>query len=60
MLPTPLVFRIRPGVLRVRIAPHHPGASPSAAQPSGLRDALRRLVRIAGGADPADAGRAEA
>jgi diacylglycerol kinase family enzyme len=55
VMPTPLVFRTRPGVLRVRIAPHHPGASPSAAQPTGLGDALRRLVRIAGGADPADA-----
>jgi diacylglycerol kinase family enzyme len=54
-MPTPLVFRTRPGVLRVRIAPHHPGGSPSAAQPTGLSDALRRLVRIAGGADPADA-----
>jgi diacylglycerol kinase family enzyme len=52
---TPLVFRTRPGVLRVRIAPHHPGGSPSAAQPTGLIDALRRLVRSAGGVDPADA-----
>ena len=60
VMPTPLVFRTRPGVLRVRIAPHHPGASPSAAQPAGLRDALRRLARIAGGTDPVDAGRAEA
>jgi diacylglycerol kinase family enzyme len=60
VMPTPLVFRIRPGVLRVRIATHHPGASPSAAQPTGLGDAVRRLARIAGGTDPADAGRAEA
>ncbi len=52
MLPTPLVFRTRPGALRVRIARHHPGASPSAALPNGLRDAVRRLIRIAGGADP--------
>jgi diacylglycerol kinase family enzyme len=57
VMPTPLVFRTRPGVLRVRIAPHHPGASPSAAQPTGLRDGLRRLVRIAGGTDPLEAGR---
>jgi diacylglycerol kinase family enzyme len=56
VMPTPLVFRTRPGVLRVRIAPHHPGASPSAAQPAGLRDALRRLVRIAAGTNPIDAG----
>jgi diacylglycerol kinase family enzyme len=58
VLPTPLAFRTRPGALRVRIAPHHPGASPSAAQPTGLRDAVRRLVRIAAGTDPVDAGRA--
>ncbi len=60
VMPTPLVFRTRPGVLRVRIAPHHPGASPSAAQPAGLRDALRRLVRIAAGTDPIDAGKVRA
>jgi diacylglycerol kinase family enzyme len=54
VMPSPVTFRIRPGVLRVRIAPQHPGASPSAAEPSGLRDALRRLVRIAGGTDPAE------
>jgi hypothetical protein len=60
VMPTPLVFRTRPGALRVRIAPQHPGASPSAAQPTGLRDGLRRLVRIAGGADPIDAGGAGA
>jgi diacylglycerol kinase family enzyme len=52
ILPTPLVFRTRPGALRVRIARHHPGASPSAALPYDLRDAVRRLIRIAGGADP--------
>ena len=57
-MPTPVTFRIRPGVLRVRIAPQHPGASPSAAQPTGLRDAVRRLVRIAGGADPGDLAKA--
>ena len=32
-LQTPLRFRSLPGALRVRIAPHHPGASPSALQP---------------------------
>jgi hypothetical protein len=32
-LDPPLQFRIRPGVLRVRIAPQHPGASPSALEP---------------------------
>lgn len=48
-MPTPLTFRIRPGALRVRIAPQHPGASPSAGQPSGVVDALRGLLRIAAG-----------
>ena len=32
-LDAPLRFCIRPGALRVRIAPHHPGASPSALEP---------------------------
>jgi diacylglycerol kinase family enzyme len=32
-LSAPLRFTIRPGALRVRIAPHHPGASPSALEP---------------------------
>ncbi len=35
MLDPPLRFRIRPGVLHVRIAPQHPGASPSATAPEG-------------------------
>ncbi|WP_329477567.1 diacylglycerol kinase family protein [Kribbella sp. NBC_01484] len=47
----PLRFQIRPGVLRVRIAPQHPGASPSAMLPEGLRDGLAALVRIALGRD---------
>lgn len=51
-MPSPVTFRIRPAALRVRIAPQHPGASPSAAQPTGVLDALRRLPRIAAGADP--------
>ena len=42
----PLQFTIRPGALRVRIAPQHPGASPSAAQPTGLVDAVKKLVHI--------------
>lgn len=45
-LPSPLVFRIRPGALRVRIAPQHPGASPSAGQPTGFRDAVRSLWHL--------------
>jgi len=32
-LDPPLRFRVRPGALRVRIAPQHPGASPSALEP---------------------------
>ncbi len=43
---SPLRFTIRPGALRVRIAPQHPGASPSAAEPDGLVDAIRQLLRI--------------
>lgn len=53
-LASPLRFAIRPGVLRVRIAPHHPGVSPSAAQPEGLRDGLRMLLLIAIGRAPRD------
>ncbi len=36
VLEPPLRFRIRPAVLRVRVARAHPGASPSAAIPEGL------------------------
>lgn len=43
----PLRFTIRPGALRVRIAPHHPGASPAAAMPDNFADAMLRLIRIA-------------
>jgi diacylglycerol kinase family enzyme len=43
----PLRFRIRPGVLRVRIAPGHPGASPSAVMPERFVQGLAALVRIA-------------
>jgi diacylglycerol kinase family enzyme len=46
-LQPPLRFRTRPAALRVRIAPQHPGASPSANLPAGAADAIRRLVRIA-------------
>jgi diacylglycerol kinase family enzyme len=48
-LDPPLRFRIRPGVLRVRIARAHPGASPSAAVPEDPWEALRALARIAAG-----------
>ena len=48
-LDPPLRFRIRPGVLRVRIARAHPGASPSAALPDGFPEAVRELARLAAG-----------
>ena len=51
-LEPPLRFNIRPGVLRVRIARLHPGASPSAMLPEGLWQSARALARIAAGRDP--------
>ena len=49
MLDPPLQFRIRPRVLRVRIARKHPGASPSALAPEGAWDGVVELARIARG-----------
>jgi diacylglycerol kinase family enzyme len=49
ILDPPLIFRMRPGVLRVRIAPQHPGASPSARAPEGLWAGMRELALIAFG-----------
>ncbi len=49
MLDPPLRFRIRPAVLRVRIARQHPGASPSARAPEGVWAGLVELARIAFG-----------
>ncbi len=46
-LDPPLRFRIRPGVLRVRIARLHPGASPSAAVPENAWEGVVELARIA-------------
>jgi diacylglycerol kinase family enzyme len=46
-LQPPLRFRIRPGVLRVRVARRHPGASPSASMPEGPAESVRALARIA-------------
>ena len=56
VLDAPARFVTCPGVLTVRIAPQHPGASPSAALPDSPRDAIRTLARIAAGHDvtPAD------
>ncbi len=52
MLEPPLKFKIRPGVLRVRIARQHPGASPSAAVPDGFMKVTLGLIRIALGKSP--------
>lgn len=48
-LSAPLEFTIRPGALRVRLAPQHPGASPSAHLPAGPADGVRQLMTIAAG-----------
>jgi diacylglycerol kinase family enzyme len=52
VLEPPIRFRVRPGVLRVRIAPQHPGASPSAMQPDRAGDGFRVLAAIAAGRGP--------
>jgi diacylglycerol kinase family enzyme len=46
-LDPPLRFRSRPHALRVRIAPQHPGASPSATMPESPWDAIRAVTHIA-------------
>ena len=46
MLEPPLRFAIHAGALRVRIAPHHPGASPSAGLPDGPVNGIRALIAI--------------
>ena len=43
----PVRFRTHPHSLRVRIAPHHPGASPSALTPDRAREMFGTLVRLA-------------
>jgi diacylglycerol kinase family enzyme len=53
VLEPPLRFRIRSGVLRVRVARKHPGASPSAAIPEGAGDGIRTLLRRAAGRENA-------
>lgn len=52
VLDPPIRFRIRPHVLCVRIAPQHPGASPSAMQPDHAGDGIRVLAAIAAGRGP--------
>jgi diacylglycerol kinase family enzyme len=49
VLAAPVRLQVRPGALRVRIAPHHPGASPSAAQPDTFRGTLQLLAAMAAG-----------
>jgi diacylglycerol kinase family enzyme len=49
VLEPPLRFRILPGVLRVRIARKHPGASPSLAMPENLLGTAGALLAIATG-----------
>ncbi len=51
-LEPPLRFRIRAGVLRVRIAKQHPGASPSATMPEHAVEGVKALWGIATGAGP--------
>lgn len=50
-LESPLVFESRPGCLRVRIAPHHPGVSPAAVAGMVHRGGSRALLRVAAGHD---------
>ena len=49
LLDPPLRFVIHRHALRVRLAPQHPGASPSAAQPATVREGIRLMWRIAAG-----------
>jgi diacylglycerol kinase family enzyme len=49
VLDAPLRFGIRPGVLVVRVARKHPGASPSAIAPEGMWASTEELARIAFG-----------
>ncbi|MGV1007832.1 MAG: diacylglycerol/lipid kinase family protein [Dermatophilaceae bacterium] len=48
-LDPPLRFVTRPGVLRVRIAAHHPGASPSSVQPDTITATLALVWHLATG-----------
>jgi hypothetical protein len=46
-LDPPLRFRTRPGALRVRIAPQHPGASPSVLEPDTAWQTIEALAGFA-------------
>jgi len=52
-LQTPLRFSARPGALRVRIAPHHPGASPSALERDTAWQMLQALAGFVVHGEPA-------
>jgi diacylglycerol kinase family enzyme len=52
-LEAPVRFRIRPAALRVRIAPHHPGVSPSALMPEKPWQMFATLARLAARGAPA-------
>jgi hypothetical protein len=56
VLEAPLHFRIMAGVLRVRVARQHPGASPSAMIPEGMGAGVAELARIALGREPKSSG----
>jgi diacylglycerol kinase family enzyme len=49
MLDPPLRFRVHPHALRARIAPSHPGASPSALEPDSEWQTIEALARFAFG-----------
>ena len=54
LLEPPLRFRARPGALRVRIAPQHPGVSPSALEPDTPWQAVESLARFVLHGGPAE------
>ena len=47
VLDAPVRFVTRPGALRVRIAPQHPGASPAAGLPESGSAGVRALAHVA-------------
>jgi diacylglycerol kinase family enzyme len=53
-LDPPLRFRIRPRALRVRIAPQHPAASPSALEPETAWQTIKALATFALRGGPTD------
>lgn len=56
-LDPPLRFCIRPGALRVRIAPGHPGASPSALEPDRPWQIIESLARFTIRGEPSEPAR---